>query len=163
MILEEIVFLMAGNFVYFISLAIKILSIYLSFNFHPSHHVQGRVRFAPSPTGFFHIGSARTALFNWLYARHTGGTFVLRIEDTDKERNTEEALQVLLEGMKWMGMDWDEGPDVGGNYGPYFQSQRQPIYDSILRNSQPRGALTKKTAQSGSSSRANVTAPTTIT
>ena len=91
-----------------------------------------RVRFAPSPTGFFHIGSARTALFNWLYARHTGGTFVLRIEDTDKERNTEEALQVLLEGMKWMGMDWDEGPDVGGDYGPYFQSQRQPIYDEYL-------------------------------
>ena len=91
-----------------------------------------RVRFAPSPTGFFHIGSARTALFNWLYARHTGGTFVLRIEDTDKERNTEEALQILLEGMKWMGMDWDEGPDVGGNYGPYFQSQRQPIYDEYL-------------------------------
>ena len=92
-----------------------------------------RVRFAPSPTGFFHIGSARTALFNWLYARHTGGTFVLRIEDTDKERNTEEALQVLLEGMKWMGMDWDEGPDVGGNYGPYFQSQRKPIYDEYLK------------------------------
>ena len=91
-----------------------------------------RVRFAPSPTGFFHIGSARTALFNWLYARHTGGTFVLRIEDTDKERNTEEALQILLEGMKWMGMDWAEGPDVGGNYGPYFQSQRQPIYDEYL-------------------------------
>ena len=91
-----------------------------------------RVRFAPSPTGFFHIGSARTALFNWLYARHTGGTFVLRIEDTDKERNTKEALQVLLKGMKWMGMDWDEGPDVGGNYGPYFQSQRQPIYDEYL-------------------------------
>ena len=91
-----------------------------------------RVRFAPSPTGFFHIGSARTALFNWLYARHTGGTFVLRIEDTDKERNTQEALQVLLEGMKWMGIDWDEGPDVGGNYGPYFQSQRKPIYDKYL-------------------------------
>jgi glutamyl-tRNA synthetase len=92
-----------------------------------------RVRFAPSPTGFFHIGSARTALFNWLYARHTGGTFVLRIEDTDKERNTEEALRVLLEGMKWMGMDWDEGPEVGGDYGPYFQSQRQPIYDEYLK------------------------------
>ena len=92
-----------------------------------------RVRFAPSPTGFFHIGSARTALFNWLYARHTGGTFVLRIEDTDKERNTEEALKVLLEGMKWMGMDWDEGPEVGGNYGPYFQSQRKPIYAEYLK------------------------------
>ena len=90
---------------------------------------QVRVRFAPSPTGFFHIGSARTALFNWLYARHTGGKFVLSIEDTDKERNTDEALRVLLEGMRWMGMDWDEGPEVGGEYGPYFQSQRQAIYD----------------------------------
>jgi len=93
---------------------------------------QVRVRFAPSPTGFFHIGSARTALFNWLYARHTGGTFVLRIEDTDKERNTDEALRVLLDGMRWMGMDWDEGPEVGGALGPYFQSERQAIYDEYL-------------------------------
>jgi len=92
-----------------------------------------RVRFAPSPTGFFHIGSARTALFNWLYAKHTGGKFVLRIEDTDKERNTEEALKVLLEGMRWLGLDWDEGPEVGGDYGPYFQSERQSIYDSYLK------------------------------
>ncbi len=91
-----------------------------------------RVRFAPSPTGFFHIGSARTALFNWLYARKTGGTFVLRIEDTDKERNTEEALQVLIDGMKWLGLDWDEGPDKGGDYGPYFQSERREIYDKHL-------------------------------
>ncbi len=91
-----------------------------------------RVRFAPSPTGFFHIGSARTALFNWLYARKTGGQFVLRIEDTDKERNTDEALQVLLEGMRWLGLDWDEGPEVGGDYGPYFQSQRNEIYDKHL-------------------------------
>ena len=94
---------------------------------------QVRVRFAPSPTGFFHIGSARTALFNWLYARHTGGKFVLRIEDTDKERNTDEALRVLLEGMRWLGLDWDEGPEVGGEYGPYFQSQRQEIYDEYLQ------------------------------
>ncbi|HAV13651.1 MAG TPA: glutamate--tRNA ligase [Opitutae bacterium] len=94
---------------------------------------QVRVRFAPSPTGFFHIGSARTALFNWLYARHTGGTFVLRIEDTDKERNTDEALRVLLEGMRWLGLDWDEGPEVGGDCGPYFQSQRQDIYDEYLQ------------------------------
>lgn len=94
---------------------------------------QVRVRFAPSPTGFFHIGSARTALFNWLYARHTGGTFVLRIEDTDKERNTDQALRVLLDGMRWLGLDWDEGPDVGGDYGPYFQSQRQSIYDEYLQ------------------------------
>ena len=71
-----------------------------------------RVRFAPSPTGFFHIGSARTALFNWLYARHTGGKFILRIEDTDKERNTNEALRVLMDGMRWLGLDWDEGPDA---------------------------------------------------
>ena len=91
-----------------------------------------RVRFAPSPTGFFHIGSARTALFNWLYARHTGGTFVLRIEDTDHERNTEEALTVLKDGMRWLGMDWDEGPDVGGEYGPYFQSRRDDIYAKYL-------------------------------
>ncbi len=87
-----------------------------------------RVRFAPSPTGFFHIGSARTALFNWLYARHCGGTFVLRIEDTDRERNTQEALRVLLDGMRWLGLDWDEGPDIGGDYGPYFQSERGEIY-----------------------------------
>jgi glutamyl-tRNA synthetase len=100
---------------------------------------QVRVRFAPSPTGFFHIGSARTALFNWLYARHTGGTFVLRIEDTDKERNTDESLQVLLDGMRWMGMEWDEGPEVGGEYGPYFQSQRQPIYDEYLKKLQDAG------------------------
>ena len=81
---------------------------------------QVRVRFAPSPTGFFHIGSARTALFNWLYARHTEGVFILRIEDTDKERNTEEAKQILFQGMKWLGLNWDEGPEVGGNYGPYY-------------------------------------------
>ncbi|MEX0331067.1 MAG: glutamate--tRNA ligase [Puniceicoccaceae bacterium] len=91
-----------------------------------------RVRFAPSPTGFFHIGSARTALFNWLYARHTGGKFILRIEDTDAARNTEEALEVLLKGMRWLGMDWDEGPEIGGDHGPYFQSQRSEIYKEYL-------------------------------
>lgn len=91
-----------------------------------------RVRFAPSPTGFFHIGSARTALFNWLYARHTGGTFILRIEDTDDERNRQEYLDVLKDGMRWLGLDWDEGPDVGGDYGPYFQSQRADIYREYL-------------------------------
>jgi glutamyl-tRNA synthetase len=92
-----------------------------------------RVRFAPSPTGFFHIGSARTALFNWLYARHTGGTFVLRIEDTDKQRNTEEALQVIFDGMRWLGMQWDEGPEAGGDHGPYFQSQRDGIYQEYIQ------------------------------
>ena len=87
-----------------------------------------RVRFAPSPTGFFHIGSARTALFNWLYARHTGGTFVLRIEDTDHARNSEEFLNVIYDSLTWLGMNWDEGPKVGGAYGPYrikdFSSQQ---------------------------------------
>ncbi|MGF1483566.1 MAG: glutamate--tRNA ligase [Opitutales bacterium] len=91
-----------------------------------------RVRFAPSPTGSFHIGIARTALFNWLYARHTGGTFVLRIEDTDKARNTEEALEVLLDGLRWLGLNWDEGPEVGGDHGPYFQNQRGEIYEAYL-------------------------------
>src|SRR5882724_2161348 len=87
-----------------------------------------RVRFAPSPTGFLHIGSVRTALFNWLYARHTGGTFVLRIEDTDTARNTEQSLRTILDGLRWLGLDWDEGPEKGGPYGPYFQSQRADIY-----------------------------------
>ena len=94
---------------------------------------QVRVRFAPSPTGSFHLGSARTALFNWLYARHTGGTFILRVEDTDRERNTPEALDVLIKGMRWLGLDWDEGPEVGGDYGPYFQSQRGDIYDEYIK------------------------------
>ncbi|MEI7730675.1 MAG: glutamate--tRNA ligase [Verrucomicrobiota bacterium] len=95
-----------------------------------------RVRFAPSPTGYLHIGGARTALFNWLYARHTGGTFVLRIEDTDAARNSEEAVSVILNGLHWLGMDWDEGPLTSdatgagkGEYGPYFQSQRRENYE----------------------------------
>jgi glutamyl-tRNA synthetase len=94
-----------------------------------------RVRFAPSPTGYLHIGGARTALFNWLYARHTGGTFVLRIEDTDAARNTQEAVDVILDGLRWLGLNWDEGPltsDVTGpckgDRGPYFQSQRKENY-----------------------------------
>jgi nondiscriminating glutamyl-tRNA synthetase len=96
-------------------------------NFFTMSHV--RVRFAPSPTGFFHIGSARTALFNWLYARHTGGTFVLRIEDTDKERNSEEFLAVIYNSLRWLGMEWDEGPQKGGDFGPYRQSERGAIYE----------------------------------
>jgi len=87
-----------------------------------------RVRFAPSPTGYLHVGGARTALFNWLYARHTGGKFILRIEDTDKQRNTPEALQVIFDGLRWLGLDWDEGPLIGGEHGPYFQSEREAIY-----------------------------------
>jgi glutamyl-tRNA synthetase len=83
-----------------------------------------RVRFAPSPTGFLHVGGARTALFNWLYARRHGGTFVLRIEDTDAERSSWEMVTGIVDGMLWLGLDWDEGPDVGGPYAPYFQSER---------------------------------------
>ena len=96
-----------------------------------------RVRFAPSPTGYLHIGGARTALFNWLYARHTGGTFVLRIEDTDAARNSQEAVDVILNGLRWLGLDWDEGPFTGdatgpskGACGPYFQSQRKANYQA---------------------------------
>ena len=92
-----------------------------------------RVRFAPSPTGFFHIGSARTALFNWLYARHTGGVFVLRIEDTDKERNNEAFVDVIYNSLTWLGLNWDEGPKVGGNFGPYRQSERDGIYREYLQ------------------------------
>src|SRR3954454_21648156 len=94
-----------------------------------------RVRFAPSPTGFLHIGGARSALFNWLYARHTGGTFVLRIEDTDAARNTQPAVDVILDGLRCLGLIWDEGPVTAeatgpakGDRGPYFQSQRRENY-----------------------------------
>jgi glutamyl-tRNA synthetase len=105
-----------------------------------------RVRFAPSPTGYLHIGGARTALFNWLYAKHTGGTFVLRIEDTDQARNTQEAVDVILNGMRWLGLDWDEGPITGaangpskGNYGPYFQSQRMESYKRRVEELKAKG------------------------
>ena len=89
-----------------------------------------RTRFAPSPTGYLHVGGARTALFNWLFARKHGGVFVLRVEDTDEARNTEEARQAIFDGMRWLGLDWDEGPEKGGNFGPYYQSQRKEIYDA---------------------------------
>jgi glutamyl-tRNA synthetase/nondiscriminating glutamyl-tRNA synthetase len=87
-----------------------------------------RVRFAPSPTGYVHVGNARTALFNWLFARHNGGSFVLRIEDTDVERSKEAYETQLLDDLRWFGLDWDEGPDVGGPFGPYRQSERSEIY-----------------------------------
>jgi glutamyl-tRNA synthetase len=87
-----------------------------------------RVRFAPSPTGYFHVGGARTALYNWLFAHHHGGKFVLRIEDTDRTRYQQEAEQDLLASLRWLGLDWDEGPEVGGEYGPYHQSQRLELY-----------------------------------
>ena len=99
-----------------------------------------RTRFAPSPTGYLHVGGARTALFNWLYARNHGGQFILRVEDTDKERNTEEARQAIFDGMSWLGLDWDEGPQRSGDlrspspgsFGPYYQSQRNEIYDAYF-------------------------------
>ncbi len=105
-----------------------------------------RVRFAPSPTGYLHIGGARTALFNWLYARHTGGTFILRIEDTDTARNTQEAVEVILQGLRWLGLDWDEGPTTGdrggpsrGTRGPYFQSCRMDRYRRRVEELQDKG------------------------
>ena len=91
-----------------------------------------RVRFAPSPTGLIHIGNVRTALFNWLFARHTGGKLILRVEDTDAARNTAEATQLIYDTLQWMGIDWDEGPGVGGEFGPYRQSERGSIYQQYL-------------------------------
>jgi len=87
-----------------------------------------RVRFAPSPTGYPHVGNIRTALFNWLFARHYEGSFIVRIEDTDVTRKIKGAVEAILDGLKWLGLDWDEGPEVGGKYGPYFQSQRLELY-----------------------------------
>ena len=91
-----------------------------------------RTRFAPSPTGYLHVGGGRTALFNWLFARKHKGTFILRVEDTDAARNTEEARQAIFDGMNWLGLDWDEGPEKGGPHGPYYQSRRNEIYDAYF-------------------------------
>lgn len=100
-----------------------------------------RTRFAPSPTGYLHVGGARTALFNWLYARHHGGRFILRIEDTDAARNTPEALAAIYDGLRWLGLDWDEGPDAGGSFGPYRQSERGAIYDRWFAKLRETGRL----------------------
>ena len=105
---------------------------------------QVRVRFAPSPTGFFHIGSARTALFNWLYARHTGGVFVLRIEDTDRARNSDEFLNLIYDSLTWLGLGWDEGPKAGGPHGPYLQSERSGIYRDYLEKLRAGGRTYEK-------------------
>jgi glutamyl-tRNA synthetase len=91
-----------------------------------------RVRFAPSPTGYLHIGGARTALYNWLWARKQGGKFILRIEDTDRERSTQRSVQAIFDSLRWLGLDWDEGPDVGGPNGPYFQTERLATYQSFV-------------------------------
>lgn len=103
-----------------------------------------RVRFAPSPTGALHIGGAHTALFNWLYARRMGGTFVLRIEDTDRERSTPEYEQSIMDGMRWMGFDWDEGPDKGGEYGPYRQTERLDLYMKYAKQLMDNGQAYEK-------------------
>jgi glutamyl-tRNA synthetase len=91
-----------------------------------------RARFAPSPTGYLHVGGARTALFNWLFVRKSGGKLILRIEDTDEKRNTPEAMRAIYEGLKWLALDWDEGPDIGGDFGPYLQSERKEVYEKHL-------------------------------
>ncbi len=109
------------------------MSAELKFGMNPPPAELGvRTRMCPSPTGSPHVGMIRTALFNWAYARHLGGTFIFRIEDTDKERSTEESLDAILELMHWCGLDWDEGPEIGGPDGPYFQSQRGHIYAEVL-------------------------------
>jgi glutamyl-tRNA synthetase len=100
-----------------------------------------RVRFAPSPTGFLHVGGARTALFNWLFARHHQGTFLLRIEDTDKSRERHEAVEVIYNGLRWLGLSWDEGAGISGDYGPYFQSERNSIYEKYLNLLQAKGVV----------------------
>ena len=91
-----------------------------------------RVRFCPSPTGTPHVGLVRTALFNWAYARHTGGDFVFRIEDTDAARDSEESYNAILDALRWLGLNWDEGPEVGGPYEPYRQSQRSDLYREVI-------------------------------
>ena len=99
-----------------------------------------RVRYAPSPTGVPHVGNIRTALFNWLFARHNGGSLIVRIEDTDQARTQEGAIQAILESLRWLDIDWDEGPEVGGDFGPYLQSERLDIYDHYARKLLESGA-----------------------
>ena len=99
-----------------------------------------RVRYAPSPTGEPHVGNIRTAIFNWLFARHHGGSFVIRVEDTDQARKVEGATEELLDALRWLGIDWDEGPEVGGEFGPYYQSQRLDLYQDVSRELVTKGA-----------------------
>ena len=98
-----------------------------------------RVRFAPSPTGYPHVGNIRTALFNWLFARRYGGSFIVRIEDTDVARRVEGAEKGILDSLRWLALDWDEGPEVGGDYGPYYQSQRLELYKVSRRKARRPG------------------------
>src|SRR3712207_2630615 len=99
-----------------------------------------KTRIEPAPSGSIHVGNARTALFNWLFARHHGGRFVLRIADTDAKRATEENYQAVLEDMRWLGLEWDEGPETGGPHGPYRQSERFDLYDRAARDLVEKGA-----------------------
>ena len=92
-----------------------------------------RTRFAPSPTGFPHVGNIRTALFAWLFARRQGGSFIVRIEDTDVARKVKGVVEAILDSLRWLGLDWDEGPEVGGKHGPYFQSQRLELYQEVAQ------------------------------
>src|ERR671916_929146 len=101
---------------------------------------QIRVRYAPSPTGSLHVGGVRTALFNWLFARKNSGAFILRIEDTDLERSTEESVEQLKRSLRWIGLEWDEGPEIGGPYGPYRQTERMEIYREAARKLLDSGA-----------------------
>ena len=115
-----------------------------------------RTRFAPSPTGYLHVGGARTALFNWLFARKHGGSFVLRVEDTDEARNTDEAKQAIFDGMTWLGLDWDEGPDKGGDSRPVFPERAQgDLRQVVSRNSRMPGASMRTAARGGSASSAS--------
>jgi len=100
-----------------------------------------RTRFAPSPTGYLHVGGARTALFNWIFSRKRGGRFILRLEDTDKKRNVAEGYEAVYDGLRWLGIDWDEGPETGGGFGPYCQSQRNSIYESYFSRLEKAGVL----------------------
>ena len=104
----------------------------MSLDFSTATGSDVRVRFCPSPTGTPHVGLIRTALFNWAYAKHTGGTFIFRVEDTDAERDSEESYQQLVEALHWLGLEWDEGVEVGGPHEPYRQSQRTEIYQDLI-------------------------------
>jgi len=99
-----------------------------------------RVRFAPSPTGHLHVGGARTAIFNWLFARHNGGTFILRVEDTDQARSTRESEALVLSDLKWLAVNWEEGPDTGGPHAPYRQSERVDVYSAAAQQLVARNA-----------------------
>ena len=122
-----------------------------------------RVRFAPSPTGHLHVGNVRTALFNWLLARGNDGTFILRIEDTDVERSTADSDSMILEDLRWLGLNWDEGPEVGGPVGPYRSSERLGKYQSRARVLSPRSARTTASARRNSSrSSARMRSPATF-